>query len=164
MIIRKEHPEDREAIRAVNMSAFPASEEAGIVDKLRSDGDAILSLVAEEQGEIVGHILFERVIIAEVPAASLAPMAVKPAWQRRGIGSALVRHGLDECRALGERIVVVLGHPAFYPRFGFSAELARPLQGFAPGPAWMALELTPGALSGLRGKVQYPKAFFGLST
>jgi len=158
MEIRKQAPCPQ--VRTVHLAAFPTAEEADIVDRLDRDGDVLVSLVAEEAGEIVGHILFERVMIGDIPAASLAPMAVKPEWQRRGIGSALVRKGLEECRVIGERIVVVLGHADYYPRFGFSEELARPLEGFAAGPVWMAMELVPGALAGLHGKVLYPKAFF----
>jgi putative acetyltransferase len=88
-------------------------------------------------------------------------MAVRPEWQRRGIGSVLVRAGLDLCRARGTAVVIVLGHPGYYPRFGFSTELALRIQCPFPGAgdAWMALELTPGALSGVTGTVRYPAAF-----
>jgi putative acetyltransferase len=93
------------------------------------------------------------------PALALAPMAVLPAHQRRGIGSALVRRGLEICREQGARIVVVVGHPEFYPRFGFSAELARPLKSPFSGEIWMAAELIPAALEGVTGKVAYPPPF-----
>jgi len=98
---------------------------------LRSDGAVVVALVAVENDEIVGHILFSDLLIeaeqAVLHAVSLAPMAVLPDHQRRGIGSALVRQGLAICRERGKSIVVVLGHPAYYPRFGFSAELAQNL-------------------------------------
>jgi putative acetyltransferase len=93
---------------------------------------------------------------------ALAPMAVLPAFQKQGIGSALVRNGLELCRELGHRIVIVLGHPNFYPRFGFSAKLAEALSSpFGGGESWMALELAPGALGGVAGRVQYPPPFSG---
>jgi putative acetyltransferase len=87
-------------------------------------------------------------------------MAVLPERQRSGIGSALVGRGLDECRARGERIVIVVGHPEYYPRFGFSDVLARPLRSaYSGGRAWMAIELEPGALGQVEGDVKYPPAF-----
>ena len=115
-------------------------------------------------GQIVGHILFSRVAIVTrdgtLDALSLAPMAVLPSDQRRGIGSRLVEAGLKASRERGHRIVVVLGHPEFYPRFGFSAEVARPLESpFGGGEAWMALELVPGALEGVEGRVEYSPPF-----
>jgi putative acetyltransferase len=115
-------------------------------------------------GRVVGHILFSRVSIVTdsgtVDALSLAPMAVMPGDQRQGIGTRLVESGLDACRELGHRIVIVLGHPEFYRRFGFSADLARNLESpFGGGEAWMALELVPGALAGISGRVEYPAPF-----
>ena len=131
---------------------------------LGAGGHARLSLVAERAGRVVGHILFSDLPIVTatgtVSALALAPMAVLPEFQRQGIGSARVRHGLDECRRQGHRIVVVLGHPDFYPRFGFSAKLAERLTSpFHGGDAFMALELTPGALEGVTGRVQYAPPF-----
>ena len=114
----------------------------------------------------MGHILFSELPIETdqgvLDAVSLAPMSVLPKWQRRGIGSALVRHGLEACRERGKAIVVVVGHPGYYPRFGFSAALAKNLYGPFSGEAWMAIELKPGALEGVRGAVRYPEAFGGL--
>jgi len=94
-----------------------------------------------------------------IDAVSLAPLAVNPICQRQGIGSALVRQGLEHCRERGKPIVVVLGHPGYYPRFGFSAELAKKLHGPFSGEAWMALELRDGALDDVEGTVRYPEAF-----
>jgi putative acetyltransferase len=94
-----------------------------------------------------------------VPAAALAPVAVFPDHQRRGIGGQLIRSGLDLLRERGEQIVIVLGHPGYYPRFGFSSEKARSLASPFPPEAFMAMELSPGALDGIRGKVRYPAAF-----
>ncbi len=162
--IRHETPADHEAVRQVNRLAFGQDDEAGIVDALRTGGSVRVSLVAEVGGAVVGHILFSDLPIltdgGTVPALSLAPMAVLPEFQRRGIGSALVQKGLEACRDRGHRIVVVLGHPAFYPRFGFSARLAEPLSNpFHGGEAWMAVELVPGALAGVSGWVRYPPPF-----
>jgi len=149
-VVRRETPEDRQAVWHVNRAAFETTDEANLVDALRDGGYVEVSLVAEVGGEIVGHILFSRVTIVTtvgtVDALSLAPMAVLPEHQRQGIGSKLVESGLETCRQGGHRIVVVLGHPDFYPRFGFSAETARPIESpFEGGEAWMAMELEPGA-------------------
>jgi putative acetyltransferase len=166
MTIRPETPADLAAIHEVNRLAFGQDAEADLVDGLRAGGFVRLSLVAEEGGEVVGHIMFSRLpIITEtgvVEALALAPMAVLPTHQRRGIGTKLVEEGLRTCREAGHRIVLVLGHPAFYPRFGFSASLAVPLSSpFGGGDSWMAVELTPGALTGVVGRVEYPGPFEG---
>ena len=161
--VRPEGDADFGAIRTVNREAFGTVAEADLVNALRANGDAALSLVAESESGVVGHILFSHLPIQgparEVAAVALAPMSVLPPWQRRGVGSALVRSGLDRCREAGLEAVVVLGHPAYYPRFGFSARLAEPLQAPFSGPAFMALELVPGGLTG-GGMVRYPSAFF----
>jgi putative acetyltransferase len=162
-ILRSETPADYPAIRQVNEAAFGTSEEADLVDALRLEGVVLLSAVAEVNGRIVGHVLFSRMSIDAagrvIPAVALAPMAVAPDHQRQGLGSRLIRHGLDVLRDLGERIVIVVGHPTYYPRFGFSSERARPLGNPFPPDAFMALELVPGALDGVRGWVQYARAF-----
>ena len=123
----------------------------------------LLSLVAELERRIVGHILFSRMWIdarnGPVEAAALAPMAVLPGHQRRGIGGQLIRHGLDLLRDREERIVIVLGHPNYDPRFGFSTGKARSLASPFSPEAFMAMELRAGALDGVRGKVRYPAAF-----
>jgi putative acetyltransferase len=98
-------------------------------------------------------------IAGPLAAVALAPMAVLTEFQRQGIGQELVRHGLDEMRSRGERIVIVLGHPDYYPRFGFSVEKARCLESPFPPEAFMAMELVPGALTCVQGKVRYPNAF-----
>lgn len=162
--IRPEIPEDLHSVWNVNRAAFDTTGEANLVDALREGGFVALSLVADIGGKIVGHILFSHLSIitdaGAVEAISLAPMAVLPSHQRQGIGSKLVEAGLDACRQEGHKIVVVLGHPEFYPRFGFSAELAIPLKNpFGGGEAWMAMELVPGALEGIEGQVKYPAPF-----
>jgi putative acetyltransferase len=159
--IRPERPADVEAIRAVNEAAFGRADEATLVGRLRARADVYLGLVAVDGDAVVGHIVFTPVTLhcyqAPYRVMALAPMAVLPAWQRRGVGSALVRAGLDACRTAGHDVVVVVGHPAFYPRFGFVR--ARPLGLLAdppcPDEAFMVAELTPGALRGRRGVVLY---------
>lgn len=135
------------------------------MDKLRADQLVITSLVAVSDQEIVGHIYFSDLPIetpeGTIPGSSLAPMCVKPTLQRTGIGAALVRKGLEICRDRGYVAVIVLGHPAYYPRFGFSAAVAADLASpySNAGEAFMAHELIPGALTGVRGTVRYPDAF-----
>jgi putative acetyltransferase len=163
LIIRPENTSDLDAIRQVNRMAFAQEDEARLVDALRDGGYVRLSLVAQDEERVVGHILFSDLPIitdtGTVPALALAPMAVLPALQRQGIGSELVRRGLDRCREQGHRIVVVLGHPHFYRRFGFTPELAQPLLSPCRGEAWMATELVRGALDRVRGRVEYPPPF-----
>lgn len=161
--VRPESPDDREAVLRVNRLAFGRDDEGRLVDALRDGGSARVSLVAEVDGHVVGHILFSDLPIVAphgtVGALALAPMAVAPSFQRRGIGSALVREGLRACRASGHRIVVVLGHPEFYPRFGFSAGTAGRRRSPLPGPAFMAAELVPGAPEGVEGEARYSPPF-----
>jgi putative acetyltransferase len=168
LIIRPENLTEAAAIYALNKLAFDGRDaEPRLVDAIRESDGFIpeLSLVAELDGQIVGHILFSRIHIAtadqQVPVLALAPMAILPEYQKQGIGSELIGHGLEQSERLGWEIVIVLGHPDYYPRFGFSAELAKPLE--CPygdvGDTWMALELTPGALKNVRGNVVYPSAF-----
>lgn len=156
-------PADLVSVRAIIGAAFGRSDEANLIDALRAEGVVLTSLLAIVGDQPVGHILFSRMSVettaGPVFAAALAPLAVLPAFQRRGIGGQLIRHGLEVLRGRGEKIVIVLGHPDYYPRFGFSSEKARALESpFAP-EAFMALELTSGALKGVRGKVKYPAAF-----
>ena len=166
VVIRDETSDDLDSIRDVNRLAFGQDDEGRLVDALRDGGYVKVSLVAEEAGRVVGHILFSDLpIVTEggtVEALALAPMAVIPSHQRRGIGSMLVREGLRTCAEAGHRIVVVLGHPEFYPRFGFSAKMAGRLRSPYSGPAFMAIELVPGALEGVEGEVRYPPPFEGL--
>jgi putative acetyltransferase len=163
VIVREERASDVEAIRNINRLAFGGDEEADLVDALRAGGHVIASLVATDGDAVVGHILFSPLAITTetgaIAAAALAPVAVLPEQQRRGIGSALIRRGLELCTDRGCVAVVVVGHPDYYPRFGFSAELARPLRAPFSGPAFMALELVPGSLSGVEGTVRYAPPF-----
>jgi putative acetyltransferase len=161
--IRSETTADLAAIRQVHRKAFGQDGEARLVDALRDGQYVRISLVAVKGGQIVGHILFSDlpIITADrtVPALALAPLAVMPKHQGRGLGTQLVRQGLDLCRDEGHSIVVVLGHPKFYRHFGFSSELAMPLNSPFSGEAWMAIELADGALRGITGRVQYPVPF-----
>jgi putative acetyltransferase len=164
ILTRPETAADHEAIWHVNRLAFGQEDEARLVDALRSGGYLRLSLVAEVDGRVVGHILFSDLPIfteaGTVPALALAPMAVLPEFQNQCIGSALVRRGLDECRQKEHKIIVVVGHPHYYPRFGFSPALAANLESpFSAKDCFMALELVPGTLDGVKGQVQYPPPF-----
>jgi len=161
--IREETREDWPAVRRVNEAAFGRPDEAELVDALRAENVVLVSLVADTDSEIAGHILFSRMSIdsdgARIAAVALAPMAVLPAHQRKGIGGELIREGLNLLRQRGEAIVIVLGHADYYPRFGFSSEATRALENPFPPDHYMAIELKPGALAGARGAVKYPVAF-----
>ena len=161
---RPENPGDVAAIRAVLASAFPTDAEADLVDALRDDADAWLeglSIVGEdERGQVVAHALLTRCYVDDTPALALAPCAVLPDQQARGAGSAVIRTGLDRARHRGENLVIVLGHPTYCPRFGFT-----PASGFgirapfdAPDDAFLALALVPGR-SIPHGLVRYPASF-----
>ena len=162
--IRNEAPGDIEAIHAVNRAAFQTDAESELVNSLRRLGGPVISLVAMEGGTVVGHIMFSPVSLTGHPAAfimGLAPMAVHPDRQRRGIGSALVAAGLAACRELGAGAVVVLGHAAYYPRFGFTPASRFGLRSeyTVPNDVFMALELQPGYLDGMTGLIRYHEAF-----
>lgn len=163
LLIRGEEAKDQSAVRTVNESAFGRLDEADLVDSLRREGAVIFSLVAEMNEQVVGHILFSRMWIdspgASLAAVALAPVAVLPGHQRKGIGETLIRGGLERLRDRGERIVLILGHPDYYRRFGFSAERARALESPFPPEAFLAVELGANALGEIRGKVRYPAAF-----
>ncbi|MGH9410862.1 MAG: GNAT family N-acetyltransferase, partial [Vicinamibacterales bacterium] len=162
VVVRRESADDLGAVRAVNEAAFGRPDEANLVDELRHEGAVLGSFVAEENSHVVGHILFSRILIEtgdeSVLSVALAPMAVSPSQQRRGIGSQLVRVGVEWLRTRGERSVLVLGHPRFYQQFGFSTDRARTLATPFPPSAFMALELVADALDGIRGTVRYPSA------
>jgi putative acetyltransferase len=159
--IRHEQPHDVDAVREVNRQAFAQEQEGRIIDALRERGAAMLSLVAVADDEVVGHIMFSPVNVSSLLGAALGPMAVVPAYQRRGIGSQLVERGLARLRAAGCPFIVVLGHPDFYPRFGFRPAVAHGLtcEWNVPPEAFMVNILDPQVADQLRGRVQYPTEF-----
>ncbi len=164
MRIRAEEPRDWAAVQTLNEAAFGQPAEARLVAALREQANPVISLVAEDEGAILGYILFSPVTLTghpELKIMGLAPMAVAPERQRQGIGSSLVRAGLDECRKLGFGAVVVLGHPKYYPRFGFSpaARLNIGCEYDVPEEFFMAMELEPGHLRGVSGTIRYHEAF-----
>ena len=165
--IRPERPADAAAVRAVYRAAFPTPFEADLVDALRPELSPWRAFVAERDGEVVGHLLFTPVSLEPTPAhesplVGLGPMAVHPDHQRSGIGSALADGALAALSAEPIDAVVVLGHPEWYPKFGFRPAKRFGLRpGFeAPESAFMALELVPGALLNVSGKVNYDNRFF----
>lgn len=162
--IRPETARDIAAVHKINTSAFAGEGEAGLVDALRASGSPLISLVAVVGAEVVGHVLFSPMTDADgnpLPVAALAPMAVLPAFHNRGIGSGLVRAGLEQCRAAGYTAVVVLGHPRYYPRFGFvpASRFGISSAYEVPDEVFMAQELEPGALDQIQGVVRYHPLF-----
>lgn len=165
-----ESPAHFDAIDRVHTLAFGTPAEARLVRALRSHTAYIadLSIVAVQRDQVVGHVLLTRVTIQDsnrhTPGLALAPIAVLPDLQRAGIGSALIRRAFAEARRLGHRLIIVLGHPTYYPRFGFEPAHPRGIE--APFPvrseAWMVHALVPGALDGVRGTVQYAAPFNAL--
>jgi putative acetyltransferase len=148
----------------VCQAAFPTAAEADLVDALRLQASPIVSLVVEDTEQIIGQILFSPVTLPGYPQLKimgLAPMAVLPSRQLQGIGTMLVTEGLLACEALGIGAVVVLGHPGYYPRFGFTPAASFDIgcQWEVPAEAFMALELEPGCLASASGQVEYHAAF-----
>ncbi len=169
MTIRPERPDDRAAIRAVLQAAFPTSAEADLVEVLRDQANPILSLVAEADTLVLGHILFSPVTMDGHPTlhlTGLGPLAILPTSQSRGVGTALVHAGLARCRARGDQAVVVLGHPRYYPRFGFqpSNRFGIHSEFDVPPEVFMVLELEPDSLQGAGGLARYHPAFGKLAS
>jgi putative acetyltransferase len=158
-----EIPVHHASISSLHRAAFGGACEAMLVDRLRLDELVVASLVALDDDELVGHILFSALKVdvdgRAVRAVALAPMAVQPARQKQGIGARLIAKGLAVVRERHCEAVIVLGHKGYYPRFGFSSLLGRKLASPFQSEAFMALELVPGALRGDAGKVTYPPAF-----
>lgn len=160
MQIRSEQPADIPSVRKVVEAAFPQPVEARLVDQLRADGDTVLAAVAVEQAGIVGHAVFSK-MAAPFRALGLGPVAVAPPWQRKGIGSQLVRWGLERVAEAGWQGVFVLGDPWFYRRFGFDAALARDFTSQFAGAHLMVLPLG-GPLPAVSGVIDYAPAFWTL--
>jgi putative acetyltransferase len=162
-MIRRETEADWPAIDHVHRQAFGGGREAALVQRLRLAGLVAASLVAEEEGTIVGHLMLSWLAASvegrKLSALALAPVAVLPDRQGRTIGSRLVRAGVVAARETGAEAIIVLGHPGYYPRFGFSAALASGLAAPFSGKSFMALELVPDVLNGKSGAVRYPPAF-----
>ncbi|HEU0100252.1 MAG TPA: N-acetyltransferase [Allosphingosinicella sp.] len=166
LLVRPEAGGDVEAIRNVHLAAFLDSAEADLVDRLRGDFDSEISLVAEQGGEIVGHVMLSRMSVSGggqvFRALGLGPVGVLPGSQGSGVGSALIRSALGIAGTLGEEVVFVLGEPDYYSRFGFSAEAAAPFASPYSGPFFMALWLHPPAEPPAAGSAAYAPAFGAL--
>lgn len=166
--IRAATAADADAVDIIIRAAFAGTDfghqgEAELVRMIDGDGDTLVSLVAERDGVIVGHVLFSRMDVdadgQPLAAAGLAPVAVRPGLQGQGIGDALIRAGLDVLREQGIAISFVLGHEAYYPRFGYSPELAARFASPFAGPHFMAMMLDSGAPWPLGGRADYAPAF-----
>lgn len=162
--IREEQVGDVPSVHELNVLAFPTEAEANLVDVLRDRARPMISLVAVENERIVGHIMFSPVELSADPSLKimgLAPMAVTPERQNRGIGTQLVTEGLGRCRAIGAGAVVVLGHPSYYPRFGFEPASRKNIrcEFDAPDEAFMILELIVDYFSDAEGTIRYHEAF-----
>jgi len=159
-MIRHARPTDHAAIRSIIEAAFGQTDEGDLVEQLRADGDVMFELVEEEAGEIVGHILYSRLWAdSEHLYAALAPLAVQPGRQRSGVGKRLMAASLETAKDFGAHAVLVLGHPEYYPKFGFSRDAAALVKSpYSESPAFLALALEDGALD-RPVLVAYPKAF-----
>lgn len=159
--IRDEQPGDVAAVREVNRLAFGQDRESRIVDALRANGAAAVSLVAIDGGAVVGHIMFSPLSVGPVVGVGLGPMAVVPSHQRQAIGSRLVEAGIERLRNTGCPFIVVIGHPSFYPRFGFQPAAACGLscEWDVPAEAFMVNILNPEVSGKLRGVAQYRAEF-----
>ncbi|MBD3670537.1 MAG: N-acetyltransferase [Gammaproteobacteria bacterium] len=164
MHIRPETSDDQESIRGLLQAAFESDAEARLVEALRQSGLELISLVAVEDGLVVGHILFSPVTLdsdESIKIAGLAPMAVLPQLQKQGIGARLILEGLKACELQSYEVVVVLGHPQYYPHFGFESSLKYGIHSEfeVPDDAFMLQELKPHVLEGKSGTIHYAPAF-----
>ena len=157
-IVREEEAGDVEAITNVHRAAFETNAEANLVAELRDEGLFVASHVAIEGDRIVGHALYSRMYVdtddGPVAAVALGPIAVVPDRQRAGLGGAVIRAGLEATRARGERLILVLGHPAYYPRFGFDPTVAERIAAAWSGLPWMGMDLHGDPI---RGRARYPE-------
>lgn len=163
--IREELTTDIPAIRDVNQQAFAQDQEGRIVDTLRSNGAALLSLVAVANGEVVGHIMYSPASVGQVMGAALGPMAVLPEYQRQGIGSQLVEAGNQKLKASGYPFIVVVGHADYYPRFGFqpASNFGLRCEWPVPDNVFMALVLDSEKMEGVSGLAKYRHEFSSVS-
>ena len=165
--IRPAEPADAEAIRRIHLSAFPTALEADLVERLARDGDLVVSLVAERDGEPIGHIALSRMRVKAAGRAyralGLGPVGVHRSMQGGGVGRALIDAARAIAEATGEELIFVLGEPDYYGRFGFSAQTAKPFRSAYSGPYFMALALRPGFDPPSHGSAAYASAFAALS-
>ncbi len=165
-MIRPAGPDDAPGIRAVHLAAFPTAAEANLVEALGRDNASVVSLVAENHCEIVGHVLLSRMTASGdrvvFRALGLAPVAVRPGFQGGKIGSRLIEGALAIARATGEELVFVLGEPDYYRRFGFSAATAAPFASLYAGPYFMAHQLRSDLALPASGTAAYASAFADL--
>ena len=158
IVFRPGEPEDLKAIEAVQRRAFDQEDEAVLVGQLLAGPDETISLVAELDGRIVGHVLLTE-LRGPKRSLTLAPLAVDPDWRDFLIGTELTRHAIALARKSGWQSIFVVGDPVYYGRFGFKSQLADSVKSRWQGPSLMALELVPGSLSGYSGKLRFPDAF-----
>ena len=160
--IREERPDDATAIREVNKRAFGQDQEGNIVDALRANGAVSLSLVATVNGRIVGHVMYSPITVGDViTGAALGPMAVVPEYQRQGIGTELVKAGNDKLQNDGCPFIIVLGHPNYYPRFGFTPASTYGIEceWAVPDDVFMLLVLDEAKMQGVSGLAKYRHEF-----
>jgi len=160
--IREEHSDDVAAVREVNRRAFGQDQESNIVDALRTNGGALLSLVATVNGQVAGHIMYSPLTVAEnVPGVALGPMAVVPEYQRRGIGTKLIEAGNRKIKDAGYPFIIVVGHAQYYPRFGFrpASEHGIKCEWDIPDNVFMLLVLDQAKMEGVAGLATYRREF-----
>jgi len=167
--IRTEERKDYQEVYSLNEEAFGGSDESLLIERIRASEQFIpeLSLVAEEAGNIIGHVLFSKAVVVdegkEQDVIVLAPVAVKPERQKTGIGSQLIQEGLRRCRDLEYGLVLLIGHPSYYPRLGFkpARQFQLELKQFkVPDEVFMVYEVIEGSLGRIKGELLYPGAFF----
>jgi putative acetyltransferase len=168
LTIRPETPEDIPLIYQINHQAFARDNEAELVERLRRENAITLSLVAVQDEQVVGHVLISPVTVhnedSQWEAVALGPMAVLPSYQRQGVGFALIRAAFEELKKLEKHVILVLGHPKYYPRLGFvpSMPLGIRWENDVPEEVFMVAELKKGALNGRKGIVRYHPVFSGV--
>jgi putative acetyltransferase len=161
MNVREEAAVDHNAIRQLHLTSFPGTSEADLVEKLRADGDAVISLVAIDGRVLTGHVMFSR-MAAPFPALGLGPVAVLPDWRRRGIGATLIQEGIRRAAHEGCAGMFVLGDPNYYRRFGFRLRHADGFESPYAGPHFMALPLNGDRFAAQSSRVDYAPAFSAL--
>lgn len=161
MIVRAATPSDYAAIRTVVLDAFSGPDEADLVEALRESGDAVIETVAAIDGQVVGHVLISK-LQAPDRCLALAPVSVMPSFQKRGVGSDLIRSALDEAKKADWQAMFLLGDPDYYTRFDFDVGGAAKFETVYPKPYFMALELQPGALEMLSGEIVFAAPFQAL--